>query len=110
MTPPTNGILYVLIAVVALIAGAGIALMFARKRDPERAATIAEALAIVARAVSSTMTDAEIKALASWIYDNSGVSKYYSRTAWIEFCLRLVPRTVPVASLARAMARRDELV
>lgn len=103
----TDGILIVMVAVVAMIAGGALALMWLRRSDPDRAAVVAEALAAVARAVSSTMTEAEIRAIASWIYDNSGVSKYYTRAAWIQFCLRIIPRAAPAASQARAAWRVD---
>jgi len=98
----------VLIAVggiAALVGALAAGLWLMRRYNPERAEVIAEALAVVARAISETLSDAEVQALAGWVYDRWGLSQYYSREEWGAFVLRLVRRGEAELPAAQAVMR-----
>lgn len=86
-----DGILLVLVGVMAAAVGAGLALWFVRREDAEAGEMVDEALALVGRLLGEWMGDAEVRALASWVYDWAGLSTYYAREDWIDLVLRLRP-------------------
>ena len=86
-----NGILLVLVGVLAAAIGAGLAVWFVRRENPQAGEALDEALALVGRLMGEWMGDAEVRALASWVYDWAGLSAYYAREDWIALVLRLRP-------------------
>jgi len=101
-----DNLVLVAVAGVAALAGALAAgLWLMRRYNPERAEAVQAALAVVARAISETLSDAEVQALAGWVYDRWGLSQYYSREEWCAFVLRLVRRGEAELGAARAVMR-----
>lgn len=102
---------WVLMALAAVAFGAGalgVWLMFARKHDPELAEAVTLALATVARLATQVLGEEELTALALWVYDQFGVSEYYSEGEWVAFVLRVLRLTAPVAEMAPAGLVRSE--
>jgi len=96
---------WVLLVMVAVAFGAGalgVWLLFARERDPGLAEAVQLALATVARLATQTLSEDELAALASWAYDQFGVSEYYSRAQFVDWVLRVIRLTEPVAAMAPA--------
>lgn len=105
-----DGILLVLVGVLASAISAGLVLWYVGRQDQERAALIDEALALVFRMIGDVVSEAEVRALASWVYDWAGLSAYYAREDWIELVLRLLPnveRGVQAAPAGFGMRRTE---
>lgn len=92
-----NGVLVVLVAIAMVASGIAVGLLIARRNDPGRDDLIKTALITVARTLGATLGDAEIRAVASWVYDAMGVSGYYSKDEWIAYCIRMLRRAEQTA-------------
>ena len=86
-----NGILLLLVGVLSAAVSAALAVWWVRRHDPEAGEMLDEALALVGRLLGDWMGEAEVRALAGWVYDWAGLSAYYGREDWIELVLRLRP-------------------
>ena len=87
----TDGILLVLVGVVAAAVAAGLTVWWVRREDAEAGEVVDEALALVGRLLGEWMGEAEVRALAGWVYDWAGLSAYYGREDWVALVLRLWP-------------------
>lgn len=91
-----------------LVAGIVIGVVTAlvvKARFPQSEQYVGQALLLVALALRATFDEAEVKAVAGWIYDQTLVSKYYEREAWISLVLRvfaMLPQQTAVAAQATA--------
>lgn len=90
-----------------LIAGIviGVALTMVLRKYPKAEQNVGQALLLVALALRATFDDTEVTAVAGWIYDNTMVSQYYSRDAWLALVLRvfkMLPQQTAVAAGATA--------
>lgn len=87
-----DGILLVLVGVVMAGLGAALAVWWVRRQDQAAGEMLDEALLLVGRLLGEWMGEAEVRALASWVYDWAGLSAYYGREDWVALVLRLWPR------------------
>lgn len=91
-----------------LIAGIVIDVVLALvlKRYPGTEQNVSQALLLVALALRATFDDAEVEAVAGYIYDQTMVSEYYSRADWLALVLRvfamLPKQTAEAAQMAVA--------
>ena len=74
-----------------LIAGIviGVVLAMVLRKYPKAEQNVGQALLLVALALRATFDDAEVTAVAGWVYDNTMVSQYYDREAWLALVRRV---------------------
>lgn len=76
------------LVVAGIVIGVVITLIL-RTRFPQTEQSIGQALLLIALALRATFDEAEVRAVAGWIYDNTMVSQHYEREAWIALALRV---------------------
>lgn len=107
-----------LITFAVLLAGIviGVVLAMVLRKYPATEQNVGQALLLVALALRATFDDAEVAAVAGWIYDNTMVSQYYTRDAWLALVLRvfkMLPQqtaTTAAAAAQPAMAASSTVV
>lgn len=91
-----------------LVAGIviGVVLAMVLKRYPATEQNVSQALLLVALALRATFDDAEVKAVASWVYKNTMVSQYYGEDDWTALVLRvfaMLPQRTALAAQQEAV-------
>lgn len=101
-------------AMVAGIAIGVVVMLVVKARYPQNEQNVGQALLLVALALRATFDDAEVMAVAGWVYERTMVSQYYSKDDWIALALRvfaLLPQQTAVqASAAASDAPTDNQV
>lgn len=82
--------------VIAALAGAGIVyFVFRRNLPPGAAQDLAEAVAYVKDLLSGVVGEAEVRALATWVYRNMKTgSQYYTEEQFVDLVTRAVMRSL----------------
>lgn len=99
-----------------LIAGIviGVVLAMVLRKYPKAEQNVGQALLLVALALRATFDDAEVTAVASWVYKNTMVSQYYAEADWLALALRvfkmLPQRTALEAQQTASAAAPDQMV
>lgn len=99
-----------------LIAGIviGVVLVMVLRKYPAGEQNVGQALLLVALALRATFDDAEVAAVAGWIYDRTIVSDYYKRDDWLALVRRvfamLPKQTAEAAQVAAGPAKASFIV
>lgn len=102
-----NFLLMFAVMVAGIVIGAVLALVI-KARSPQGEQNVGQALLLVALALRTTFDDAELTAVAGWVYDHTMVGDYYSKDAWIALVLRvfaMLPKQT--AEAAGAMVKQE---
>lgn len=88
-----------------LVAGIVIGVMLALvlRKYPTTEQNVSQALLLVALALRATFDEAEVDAVAGYIFDHTMVSQYYGRDAWLALVRRvfnMLPQRTAVAAAA----------
>jgi len=81
--------LFMFAALVAGIVIGVVVMLVVKARYPQNEQNVGQALLLVALALRATFDDAEVTAVASWVYEKTLVSDYYSKDDWIALVLRV---------------------
>ena len=103
-----NGIALIAI-VVAAVSGAAIVYFGLRKNLPPGAAQdVAEAVAYVKDILRGVVTEAEVRAVAAWVYRSMKTgSQYYTEQQFVDLVTRAIMRGLEMQSSIAAMVKYD---
>ena len=103
-----QGIALIAIAIAALAAGVIVWLVLRRNLPPEAAEELAEAVAYIKQQLRGVVTEAEVRAMAAWIYDTLRTgSNYYTREQFIDLVTRAVMRALQNSDVVDTLVQRD---
>lgn len=103
-----NGITLIII-IVAAIVGAGVVYFGLRKNLPPAASQdIAEAVAYIKDILRGVVTEAEVKAVATWLYRNMKTgSEFYTEQEFVELVTRAIMRGLENRDSIAALVNAD---
>lgn len=101
--------LTIVAAILAAIAAAAVVWLVLRRNLPPAAAEeLAEAVAYVKQQLRGTVTEAEVRAMAGWVYDTLKTgSNYYTREQFIDLVTRAVMRALQNSEVVETLVQRD---
>ena len=95
--------------IVAAIAGAGLMWIGLRRNLPPGATyDVSLAVAYVRQLLGDVVTEAEVRALASWAYDKLKLgSQYYSKEAFVDEVTRVIMHAIENGEFVAGLVERD---
>ena len=104
-----NNPLTILLVILAAIAGAGLMYIGLRRNLPPGATyDIALAVAYIRRLLGDVVTEAEVRALASWAYDKLKLgSQYYSKEAFVDEVTRVLMHAIENGEFVAGLVEHD---
>ena len=83
-----NFVLMLAVLVAGIVIGV-VVMLIVKARYPQGEQNVGQALLLVALALRATFDDAELTAVAAWVYDHTMVGDYYGKDDWIALVLRV---------------------